>query len=180
MTPETKPFVSLRQRRATSSQDPAQPAGAPRPTTPAVPASEPVVSWTPPTGPKNSGPRDSGPEDTAPGVMAEVADRLHRTYTSPDRPASASPERLAGVSLWALLLVLGGAVVGLRAMLAQLGGSGTGLAGSLTGLTMFGGLVGLGLTIAAFLTIAAKRLPWMLLGAATAVLFTLLVLTTLA
>jgi hypothetical protein len=122
----------------------------------------------------------AGPDDGSSGVVADVADRLHRTYTSPERPAAASPERLAGVSLWALLLVLGGAVVGLRALLAQLSGTGTGLAGSLTGLTTFGGLVGLGLTIAAFLTIAAKRLPWVLLGAATAVLFTLLVLTAVA
>jgi hypothetical protein len=173
MTPETKPSMSLRQRRSTPAQDPA--AGHDPAAGPSVPPESPeaVMSWS-----ESSDTAEERPETS--GVMAEVADRLHRTYTSPVRPASASPERLAGVSLWAILLVLGGAVAGLRALLAQLEGTGTGLAGSLVGLTTFGGLLGLGLTIAAFLTIAAKRLPWILLGAATAVLFTLLVLSALA
>jgi hypothetical protein len=161
----------------TSPSPEVPPAGTPQPATPqpatphpATPQSTPVVSWSAPD-------YDSG---AVPGAMAKAADRLHRAYTSPVRPATASPERLAGVSLWALLLVLGGAVAGLRAMLADFGGTGTGLAGSLMTLTLVGGMVGLGLTIGAFLTIAARRLPWVLLGTATAVLLTLLVLSAIA
>jgi hypothetical protein len=84
------------------------------------------------------------------------------------------------VSLWSVLLVLGGAVAYLHALLGQLSGPGTGLAGSVLSLVSFGGLVGLGLILAAMLTIAKRQAPWILLGAATGLLFVLLVLTAVA
>jgi hypothetical protein len=108
-------------------------------------------------------------------AVSDAAERLHRGYTSAEAPAS--QRRLAAVSAWSLLLVVGGVVVGLRALLTKLGGTGTGLAGAIPTLTVVGGLTGLGLTIAAFLTIGGRRTPWVLLGAATAILFTLMVLT---
>jgi hypothetical protein len=175
MTPQTKLHLPFRQRRAVQSGEPfdaAEPApeasGAEAPVAPGSTAAfaepEPVVSY-------------AGPAPVVSTAMADAAERLHRGYTSPT--AAASSRRLAAVSLWALLLVLGGIVVALRAAVAQLAGS-AGLAGALLTLTTIGGLAGLGLTIGAFLTIGARRLPWILLGAATAVLFTLLVLSAVA
>jgi hypothetical protein len=159
MTPETKPIMSFRQRRSAHSAEPSAASGPTAvPHSQAEPPAEPEIDLT----------------DTFSGA----AERLHRGYTRPDAPASS--RRLAAVSLWALLLVLGGAVAGLRALLARLDGTGTGLAGSLLGLTTMGGLVGLGLTIGAFLTIGSRRTPWILMGAATAVLFALMVLTAVA
>jgi hypothetical protein len=160
MTPETKPIMSFRQRRRATAGDQSahtDPVTAERPNAEEA-AEEPVIDLT----------------DT----LSDAAERLRRGYTSPVAPASS--RRLAVVSVWALLLVLGGAVATLRALLSRLDGSGTGLAGALLGVTTMGGLVGLGLTIGAFLTIGSRRMPWILLGAATAVLFTLMVLTAVA
>jgi hypothetical protein len=128
-------------------------------------------------------PGRAGDERSAPGALvsdavAGAADRLHRGYKSAEAPASS--ERLAVVSVWSLLLVVCGGIVGLRALLAKLDGTGTGLAGALPTLTVLGGLIGLTATIGAFLTIGARRTPWVLLGVATGILFTLMVLISVA
>jgi hypothetical protein len=172
MTPETKLHLTFRQRGPEASGEPGRGAGAGAPE-PGPAPDEPV--GTEPNGVVTGGAETSdettGSHSRLADSVAETAESLRRTYRSP-HPAAGS-ERIAGVCLWALLLVLGGAVAYLRALLAQLAGAGPGL-----GITSFGGLVGLGLTIAAFLTIGKRRTPWILLGLATAVLFTLLVLGT--
>ncbi|MCW2566016.1 MAG: hypothetical protein JWN54_113 [Mycobacterium sp.] len=170
MTPETKPMVTFRQRRSVpSGEQPGQgrPAALPDDTARTPPAPEP----------------DRAPEPEEPGSalsasLAAAGERLRETYRSPKSPASG--QRLAAVSLWSLLLVLGGAVVYLHALLGQLSGPGPGLAGSVLSLVSFGGLVGLSLIIASMLTIGRRRAPWILLGSATGLLFVLLVLTAVA
>jgi hypothetical protein len=156
MTPPTKSAMSPRQRRVVPSavSEGTDPVATPKDPTPEppVPVSE-VVSE----------------------AVSDAAERLHRGYTSAEAPAS--QRRLAAVSAWSLVLVVGGIVVGLRALLTKLDGSGTGLAAAVPTLTVIGGLTGLGMTIAAFLTIGGRRTPWVLLGAASAILFTLMVLT---
>jgi len=62
----------------------------------------------------------------------------------------------------------------LAALVVGLGAS-DGLATALQPLAVGCGLTGLGLTIGAFLTIGRRRTPWVLLGAATAVVVVLLV-----
>ena len=170
MTPETKPMVTFRQRRSVPSGDlpgRLRPAAVPDDTARAQSAPEPDHAHDP---------DDSGAR--SPENPPAIGDRLRDTYRSPNSPASA--RRLAVVSLWSVLLVLGGAVAYLHALLGQLSGPGTGLAGSVLSLVTFGGLVGLALILASMLTIAKRQAPWILLGAATGLLFVLLVLTAVA
>jgi hypothetical protein len=178
MTPQTKPHLSFRQRRVVPSGERIR-----------VVDLTAVEAGSGSPDDKAAGPATAGQPDTvthsaaAAGAMvseavSEAADRLHRGYTSPTAPASS--QRLAAVSLWALLLVVGGVVVGLRTLVSQLGGSGTGLTAWMPTLTAIGGTIGLGTTIAAFLTIGARRTPWVLLGGASAILVVLLVLGAIA
>jgi hypothetical protein len=170
MTPETKPMVTFRQRRSVPSGEDPRPAG---------PAATARQHPEPAAEPADAGPMSpsEGPSDR-PADGPSTGDRLRQTYRNPNSPAS--HQRLAAVSLWSVLLVLGGAVAYLRALLAQLSGAHTGLAGSVLSLVSFGGLVGLALIIASMLTIARPRAPWILLGAATGLLLVLLVLTAVA
>ena len=189
MTPQTKPKLSFRQRRVVPSGEPvrvvdlteAEASTRPAEDTVAGPSTaETPTAQTPTAQPLEAAPQ--GPAAAAGAMVSEAvseaADRLHRGYTSPT--AAASPQRIAAVSLWALLLVIGGVVVGLRTLVSQLGGSGTGLVGWMPTLTAIGGAIGLGMTIAAFLTIGARRTPWVLLGGASAILLTLMVLGAIA
>jgi hypothetical protein len=145
MIPETKPLVTFRQRRSVPSGE--QPERA-------VPGDTAGARQAPPP-PQAPEPDDSG--SGLAGRLAGAGDRLRETYRSPQSPATG--RRLAAVSLWSLLLVLGGAVAYLRALLGQLSGPGTGLAGSVLSLVSFGGLVGLALIIASMLTIGKRRAP---------------------
>jgi hypothetical protein len=197
MTPETKLHMPFRPRRTAPAGDPLGPSVSDGPTQ--DPGSAGAREDLGDVDPGNVRPGNGDPDDTAPGnpelepgyaegeptfsrhvtgAMSDTAERLRESYRNPVAPVSS--RRLALVSIWALLLVVGGAVVYLRALLVALAGSGTGLAGSLLNWVSFGGLLGLGLTIAAFLTIGRRQTPWVVLGLATAVLFTLLVLTAIA
>ncbi|HEV7756803.1 MAG TPA: hypothetical protein VGO94_13195 [Mycobacteriales bacterium] len=170
MTPETKQMVTFRQRRSVPSGDsgPVDPAADTGATARARPDTDTDTdAATDPAGGPSSA---EGP--------ATAGDRLRRTYRNPQSPAS--PRRLAAVSLWSLLLVLGGAVAYLYALLGQLNGTGTGLAGSVLSLVSFGDLVGLALILASMLTIGKRRAPWILLGTATGLLLVLLVLAAVA
>lgn len=74
--------------------------------------------------------------------------------------------RLAGVAVWALLLVLAGAVSAIVALFHIFGDGPGWLAPVFTGT----GVLGMLLTMMAFATIKFKGVPWMFMSAATATL----------
>jgi hypothetical protein len=83
---------------------------------------------------------------------------------------------LAALAGWAALLGVVGLVVGVRGLIAILIG---GIPGWYEPTLIIMGLVGIGLTSGAFLTVQQGRLPWYLLGAGSAVLLSSIIATAL-
>jgi hypothetical protein len=83
---------------------------------------------------------------------------------------------LGGVATWAAALGGLGLVVGIRGLVAILVG---GIPGWYEPTLIVMGLVGIALTAAAFLTIQQRPLPWLFLGAGTAVLLSSIITTAL-
>src|SRR5436190_18996993 len=99
-----------------------------------------------------------------PPGLSSVTGAFRRPNLSRGGP---DPRRLAGLAGWAAAIGLVGLVVGVRGLVAILVG---GIPGWYEPTLIGMGLVGIGLTAGAFLTVQRGRLPWYLLGAGTAVL----------
>jgi hypothetical protein len=97
------------------------------------------------------------------GLVREVAKRFRM-------PGTADPKvrlrRLAGVAVWAALLGFGGLVVGLRVTIGLFTSSPSWYLPTICVL----GVVGIAITVGAFASVHRRRLPWLLLAAATVVL----------
>ncbi len=85
--------------------------------------------------------------------------------------------QLMGVCGWAAVLGGVGLIIGIRALFGVLGGSAPGWFEPSIATV---GLIGIGLTVGAFLTVQRRRTPWALLGASSIVLIVGMVLTTQA
>jgi hypothetical protein len=83
---------------------------------------------------------------------------------------------LAGLATWAAALGGLGLMVGVRGLVAILVG---GIPGWYEPTLILLGLLGIGLTAAAFLTVQHRPLPWLFLGAASAVLLSSIIVTAL-
>jgi len=81
---------------------------------------------------------------------------------------------LAGLAGWAAALGVVGLLVGVRGLVAILVG---GIPGWYEPTLIIFGLVGIGLTSAAFVTVQRRPLPWILLGAGTAALLASIIAT---
>jgi hypothetical protein len=91
-------------------------------------------------------------------------------------PAPATT-RLAAMCAWAGALGLLGLAVGVRGLMGIMGGAApTWYEPAMVGV----GLVGIGLTVGAFMSIQGRRLPWIMLAAATVPLIAAIVLTVYA
>jgi hypothetical protein len=108
-----------------------------------------------------------------PAGLSSVTGAFRRPDLSRGGP---NPRRLAGLAGWAAALGLLGLVVGVRGLVAILIG---GIPGWYEPTLIGMGLVGIGLTSGAFLTVQRGQLPWILLGAGTAVLLSSIVATSL-
>jgi hypothetical protein len=114
----------------------------------------------------------------APGPFTGLVAAL-KTVTAP-RPVvqarQAPPDggRILGICAWAALLDLAGLVIGVRGGLALIASSPPNW--YLPSL-LISGAVGIAVTSAAFLTVRASRVPWVLLALGTAALITSAVLT---
>ncbi len=84
-------------------------------------------------------------------------------FPAPDDPAPTT-FRLLTLALYAAVLGLAGAGVGVLALITVIGGA----AFWYVPVLVFFGLLGVGLTVGAFLSIHRPVLPWLLLAAATA------------
>ncbi|WP_412541818.1 hypothetical protein R8Z50_04495 [Longispora sp. K20-0274] len=74
------------------------------------------------------------------------------------------PQRiLAGVSVWAFVLALGGVVVGVAALVRIIAGA----PGWFEPVIILTGIVGMGFTVAGFATVRRALIPWAVLGAGT-------------
>jgi hypothetical protein len=95
------------------------------------------------------------------------------------RQVQAEPRlrQLMGVCGWAAILGGVGLVIGIRGLLGVLAGTAPGWYETAMVLT---GLLGNGLTIGAFLTVARDRIPWLLLTGASATLVVAMALTSIA
>jgi hypothetical protein len=97
------------------------------------------------------------------------------------RPTFARPgpplRVLGGVAAWAAAIGGLGLAVGVRGLVAILVG---GLPGWYEPTLIVMGLLGIGLTAAAFLTVQQRPLPWLFLGAGTTVLLSSIITTALA
>jgi len=100
----------------------------------------------------------TGPAGTDPGD-----DEALFRFPAADDPAPGA-RRLLGMSLYAAFLGLAGVGVGVRGLLSQIGG---GVPEWYTWVLAFLGMVSVGLSVGAFLSIHRRVLPWaLLLGAA--------------
>ena len=108
---------------------------------------------------------------TEPAGLSSVTGAFRRpTFTRPGPPLRV----LAGLSAWAAALGGIGLLVGVRGLIAILvGGIPTWYEPTL--ITM--GLVGIALPAAGFLTVQQRPLPWIFLGAGTAVLLASIIVT---
>ncbi len=111
--------------------------------------------------------------DTNPATRSAPAPRgglVHEVTKRFRMPGTADPKvrlrRLAGVSAWAALLGFGGLVVGLRVVIGLFTSS---PAWYLPTICVIG-LVGIVVTVGAFASVHRRRLPWLMLTAATAIL----------
>jgi hypothetical protein len=131
------------------------------------------VSAPPAGGPSIAPVQIPSPRQTGDGPLWE------RTSSHP-LPGDQAPPRmrqLMGVCGWAAVLGGLGLVVGIRGFIGDL----MGLAPGWYEPTMILiGLVGIGLTVGAFVTVRRRRMPYALLGGGTAVLILALVLTSAA
>lgn len=111
--------------------------------------------------------------------METKADATTATSTSAAAAATAPPHaRVIAVSTWAGLLGLAGLAFGARVglMLILAGGR----PGWFAPTVVCAGLAGIALTVGAFLAIQGRKLPWLLLSAATASLGVVALLTLVA
>jgi len=83
---------------------------------------------------------------------------------------------LAGLAGWAAALGVIGLLVGVRGLIAILVG---GIPDWYEPTLIILGLVGIGLTSAAFVTVQRRPIPWILLGTATGVLLAAIIATAL-
>jgi hypothetical protein len=95
---------------------------------------------------------------------AVLADRFRLPASHDPAP---QPARMLGVCAWATALGVVGVGVALRALVALLAGQ---TPGWFEPTITIAGLLGIGLTAAAFAAVHRRRLPWALLGAATLML----------
>lgn len=109
---------------------------------------------------------------TAPGTGPQVppqprgtADRIAVSGFSA-RPPMVRQRRLMGLSVWALGLGLSGLVLGVVALVRIM----TEAPGWFEPVFSVVGVVGLGLIVAAFVTVARRVTPWILMGASSALL----------
>ena len=121
-----------------------------------------------PTQPPQPGAQPAG----APG-LSSVTGAFRRPNFSRPGP---DPRRLAGLAGWAAALGLVGLVVGVRGLIAIIIG---GIPGWYEPTLIVMGLVGIGLTAGAFITVQHGRLPWILLGGGTGVLLASIITTAL-
>jgi hypothetical protein len=108
---------------------------------------------------------------TEPAGLSSVTGAFRRpTFARPGPPLRV----LAGLSAWAAALGGIGLLVGVRGLIAILvGGIPTWYEPTL----IIMGLVGIALTAAGFLTVQQRPLPWIFLGAGTAVLLASIIVT---
>lgn len=98
---------------------------------------------------------------------ARMAHAIEVRFRLPGRDDPApEPNRLAGVCGWAAALGLGGMAVALRAFIGMMSMKGAWYAPTVITI----GVLGLLCTIGAFASVHRRRLPWMLLGAASVAL----------
>ncbi|GIG57026.1 hypothetical protein Lfu02_13980 [Longispora fulva] len=84
------------------------------------------------------------------------------------------PQRiLAAVSVWAFVLALGGIVVGLAALVRIIAGA----PGWFEPVIILVGILGMGFTVAGFVTVNRALIPWAVLGAGTLTLIVGAILT---
>jgi hypothetical protein len=113
--------------------------------------------------------RDPRPEPTPDRAGLAKVFRLHG-WDDPAPPTS----RLLAMCAWAAALGVVGMAVAVRGLMAIMGGTApTWYESALVG----AGLVGIGLTVGAFMSIQRRRLPWFMLAAATLPLIGAVVLT---
>lgn len=115
-----------------------------------------------------------GQPDSPLHMVMTIGDRfqggLRQSFRLPgQRDPAPHPARLAGVCSWAAALGLLGLPVAARASVAIIAGAPPGW---FEPAVVTVGLVGIGLTVASFSAIHCRRLPWLLLAAATAALAT--------
>jgi hypothetical protein len=104
-----------------------------------------------------------GWEPTGPADAETGDDEALFRFPAADDPAPGA-RRLLGMSIYAAFLGLAGVGVGVRGLLSQIGG---GVPGWYTWVLAFLGMVSVGLSVGAFLSIHRRVLPWaLLLGAA--------------
>jgi hypothetical protein len=116
---------------------------------------------------------DSAPhDDPHPGVFPESGPEAAQPRGS--RPTL---RRLAGLSGWAALLGVIGMAVGIRALVALIAG---GAPEWYEPTLIMIGIAGIVITAAAFVTARRGNIPWILLGTASAVLLTSLIITGVA
>lgn len=110
-----------------------------------------------------------------PAPRTRAASPAGRVYSRADQAPRL--RQLMGVCGWAAVLGGVGLVLGLRGFIGIIAGDApTWYEPS----TVVAGLVGIGLTIAAFLTVHRVRAPWVLLGCASVTLVTAMVFTSVA
>jgi hypothetical protein len=85
---------------------------------------------------------------------------------------------LAGVSMWAFALALGGVIVGMAALVRIVAGEPSWWFKPL--IIILVGFVGMGLTVGGFVTVQRRLMPWMMLTGATLALFLGAIITTTA
>jgi hypothetical protein len=113
----------------------------------------------------------TNPAAAEPAGLSSVTGALRRPTTARQGPPLRVLAALAG---WAAALGVVGLVVGIRGLVAILVG---GIPSWYEPTLIILGLVGIGLTAGAFLTVQRRPFPWLLLGAASAVLLTSIIVT---
>ncbi len=96
---------------------------------------------------------------------------------TPDQEPEPKLRQLLGVCGWAAVLGGIGLIVGVRGLLGLMAGDPPGW---YEPSIVIVGLAGIGLSVAAFLTVHRERVPWMLLGGSSLALLTGMILTAVA
>lgn len=118
-------------------------------------------------------PQTIPPPANDPVGLSSVTGAFRRpTFTRPGPPLRV----LGGVAAWAAAIGGLGLAVGVRGLVAILAG---GIPGWYEPTLITMGLVGIGLTASAFLTVQQRPLPWLFLGAGTAVLLSSIITTSM-
>jgi len=122
------------------------------------------------------GPRPAAARGRAPRAEGRQAgSRLGRVYSKADQAPRL--RQLMGVCGWAAVLGGIGLVLGLRGFVGILVGDAPSW---YEPSTVAAGLIGIGLTVGAFLTVHRVRAPWVLLSCASVTLITAMVFTSVA